>query len=65
MAKMTRVDTVKSSVANIRKPGVGSKGNMVSTISEQKLQVFAYAVRYLYDTQQNIDFKDWDKDFLE
>ena len=62
---MTGVDTAKSAVANICKPGGGSKGNIVSTMSEQKLQVFAYAVRYIYDTQQNIDFKDWDKDFLK
>ena len=38
---------------------------MISTMSEQKLQVFAFAVRYLHNTQQDIDFKDWDKDFLE
>ena len=48
---MTGVDTVKSSIVNICKPGGGSKRNMVSTMSEQKLQVFAYAVRYLHVTQ--------------
>ena len=55
---MTGVDTMKSSAANICKPDGGSKGNMVSTMSEQKLQVFAFAVQYLFNTQQDIDFKD-------
>ena len=41
---MTGVDTMKSSVANISKPGDRSKGSMVSTMSENKLQMFAYAV---------------------
>ena len=38
---------------------------MVFTMFEQKLQVLSFAVQYLYNTQQDIDFKDWYKDFLE
>ena len=62
---MTDKDSVKSAVANVRKPGGGSVGNMVSQISEKKLQVFAFAVRYLRNTQQDMDFKEWFRDFLE
>ena len=34
IAELTDKDSVRSAVANIRKPGGGSKGNMVSTMSE-------------------------------
>ena len=44
IAEMAGVDTMKSSVANIRKPSGGSKGSMVSTMSKQKLQMFAFTV---------------------
>jgi CobQ-like glutamine amidotransferase family enzyme len=42
IASMTNQDSVKNSVMNICKPGGGSQHNMVLTMSEQKLQVFAF-----------------------
>ena len=33
-------------------------------MSEQKLQVFAFTVHYLWYPHQAIDFKEWDRDFL-
>ena len=38
---------------------------MVSQMSEQKLHVFAFAVRYFRNIQQGIDFNEWSRDFLE
>ena len=43
IAKLTDKGSVKSAVTNVHKPGGGSVGNM-TTISEQKLQVFAFVV---------------------
>ena len=47
IASMTDKDSVENSVMNIHKPRGRLKGNMVSTMSEQKLHVFAFIIRYL------------------
>ena len=65
IAEMTDKDSVRHAVANVRKPGGGSSGNMVSIFAEHKLQVFAFTVRYLRHTQQDIDFTEWSRDFLD
>ena len=62
---MNNNESVKNSVMNTRKPGGGSKGSMVSTMSKQTLQVFAFTVRYLHSIQQVIDFTEWDMLFLK
>ena len=65
IAEMTGKDSVTSAVMNVFKPGGGSKENMVSQMSEHKLQVFAFIIRYLRNTQQDINFNEWSRDFLE
>lgn len=65
ITNLTTNESVRNSMANIRKPRGGWKGDYVSTMGKQKSQGFILTLKHLPENCQEIDFAEWDLNFLK